>query len=99
MSSERKLALVTGASMPKGIGRAAALALAKDGADVVVTGFNNMDGVKSVADEIKALGRKSLAVKLNGRDYGSVQEAFATIKKELGPVDILVNNAARCVTW
>jgi 3-oxoacyl-[acyl-carrier protein] reductase len=95
MSLERKLALVTGATMPKGIGRAAALALAKDGLDVVVTGFSNMDGAKAIADEIKAMGRKSMAVKLNGRDYSSVQEAFATIKKELGPIDILVNNAAQ----
>jgi len=95
MSSERKLALVTGASMPKGIGKATALALARDGADVVVTGFNNMDGVKAVADEIKAMGRKSLAVRMNGRDYVDVQKAFATIKNELGPVNILVNNAAQ----
>ncbi len=95
MSSERKLALVTGATMPHGIGRAAALALAKDGADVAVTGFNHMEGAEAVAKEIKAMGRKSMAVKLNGRDYSSVQAAFAAIKKEMGPVDILVNNAAQ----
>lgn len=95
MSAEHRLALVTGASMPKGIGKATALALARDGADVVVTGFNNMEGVKAVADEIKAMGRKSLAVRMNGRDYGDVQKAFATIKNELGPVEILVNNAAQ----
>ncbi len=64
MSLEGKLALVTGASMPHGIGRAAALALARDGADVAVTGFNNMDGVKAVAEEIRAMGRKSLAVRM-----------------------------------
>ena len=81
--------------MPKGIGKAAALALARDGADVVVTGFNNMDGVKAVAEEIKAMGRKSLAVRMNGRDYADVQKAFATIKNELGPVNILVNNASQ----
>ena len=95
MSLQGKLALVTGASMPRGIGRAAALAMAKDGADVVVTGFNNMEGVNAVVEEIKALGRKSLAVRMNGRDYNSVKECFASIKKELGPVDILVNNAAQ----
>jgi 3-oxoacyl-[acyl-carrier protein] reductase len=95
MSLEGKLALVTGASMPKGIGRAAALAIARDGADVVVTGFNNMDGVKAVAEEIRAMGRKSLAVRMNGRDYLDVQKAFSTIKNEMGSVDILVNNAAQ----
>ena len=95
MSLEGKLALVTGASMPRGIGRAAALAIARDGADVVVTGFNNMDGVEKTAAEIRAMGRKSLAVKMNGRDYESVKECFATIRKELGPVNVLVNNAAQ----
>ena len=95
MSQEGRLALVTGASMPHGIGRAAALALARDGANVAVTGFNNMNGVRSVAEEIRALGRKALAVRMNGRDYEDVKRAFATIKSELGPVNILVNNAAQ----
>ncbi|MFP3976151.1 MAG: SDR family NAD(P)-dependent oxidoreductase [Dehalococcoidia bacterium] len=95
MSLEGKTALVTGASMPRGIGRAIALRLARDGADVVVTGFSHMDGVESVAQEIKDLGRKSMAVKMNGRDYSDVQRAFAEIKNGLGPVNILVNNAAQ----
>jgi 3-oxoacyl-[acyl-carrier protein] reductase len=95
MSLENKIALVTGASMPHGIGKAIALALARDGADVAVTGYSNMDGARAVADEIKAMGRRSLAVRLDGRDYTSVQEAFAAIKKELGPINILVNNAAQ----
>jgi 3-oxoacyl-[acyl-carrier protein] reductase len=95
MSSKGKLALVTGATMPHGIGRAAALAIAADGADVVVTGFNNMDGAKAVAEEIKAMGRKSMAIRMNGRDYVDVQKGFQTIKAEMGPVNILVNNAAQ----
>ncbi len=95
MSLEGKLALVTGASMPRGIGRAAALALARDGADVVVTGYNNMGGVEKAAAEIRDLGRKSMALKVNGRDYGDVQKAFAQIKEKLGPVSILVNNMAQ----
>jgi 3-oxoacyl-[acyl-carrier protein] reductase len=95
MSLSGKLALVTGASMPFGIGKAAALALARDGADVAVTGFGHMEGAEATAGEIRAMGRKSLAVKMNGRDYSSVQEGFAAIKKELGPVDILVNNMAQ----
>jgi 3-oxoacyl-[acyl-carrier protein] reductase len=95
MSSEGKLALVTGATMPHGIGRAAALAIAHDGADVVVTGFNNMDGAKAVAEEIKAMGRKSMAIRMNGRDYTDVQKGFQAIKAEMGPVNILVNNAAQ----
>jgi 3-oxoacyl-[acyl-carrier protein] reductase len=81
--------------MPRGIGRAAAIALARDGADVVVTGFNNMDGVEKVAAEIKALGRKSMALRMNGRDYADTQKGFAAIKANMGSVDILVNNAAQ----
>jgi 3-oxoacyl-[acyl-carrier protein] reductase len=95
MSAERRLALVTGATMPRGIGKATALTLAREGYDVVVTGFNNMDGAKAVSDEIRAMGRKSLALKMNGRDYSDVQKTFATIKKELGPVEVLVNNVAQ----
>jgi 3-oxoacyl-[acyl-carrier protein] reductase len=95
MSLEGKIALVTGASMPRGIGRATALTLARKGADVAVTGFNHMEGVKSVAEEIKAMGRRSMAIKMNGRDYSDVQKAFAAIKGELGPVNILVNNVAQ----
>jgi len=95
MSAERRLALVTGATKPRGIGKATALTLAREGCDVVVTGFNNMDGAKAVSDEIKAMGRRSLALKMNGRDYRDVQKTFATIKKELGPVEVLVNNVAQ----
>jgi 3-oxoacyl-[acyl-carrier protein] reductase len=93
--AKRRLALVTGATMPRGIGRATALTLAREGYDVAVTGFNNMDMARSVSDRIKEMGRRSIAVKMNGRDYSDVQKAFATIKNELGPVEILVNNAAQ----
>jgi 3-oxoacyl-[acyl-carrier protein] reductase len=95
MSLKGKIALVTGASLPRGIGRATALTLARHGADCAVTGFSHMDGVKSVAEEIQAMGRRSLAVKMNGRDHADVQKAFAVIKDGLGPVNILVNNAAQ----
>jgi 3-oxoacyl-[acyl-carrier protein] reductase len=92
---ERKLALVTGATMPRGIGRATALTLAHEGYDVAVTGFSNMEMAQAVADQIKGMGRRSMAVKMNGRDYADVQKAFATVKSELGSVDVLVNNVAQ----
>jgi len=95
MSAERRLALVTGASMPRGIGKETALTLAREGCDVVVTGFNHMDGAQAVADEIAAMGRRSMALRMDGRDYGDVQQTFAAIKDKLGPVEILVNNAAQ----
>ena len=94
MSLEGKVALVTGASMPKGIGKTTALTLARMGADVAVTGFGHLEGAQAVADEIRSLGRKSLAVRMDGRDIADVRETFEAIKKGIGPVNILVNNAA-----
>ena len=95
MSLEGKVVLVTGASRPRGIGRAAALALAKMGADVAVADLERaMEGAKSVAQEVAALGRKSLAVPMDVTDYATVQRGSPRSKAGLGPVSILVNNAA-----
>jgi 3-oxoacyl-[acyl-carrier protein] reductase len=94
MSLTGKIALVTGSSMPRGIGRATALTLARHGADCVVTGLSHMEGAQAVAEEIQALGKRSMAIKMDGRDHADVQKAFAAIKGELGPVNIVVNNAA-----
>jgi 3-oxoacyl-[acyl-carrier protein] reductase len=94
MSLEGKIAFVSGASRPLGNGRAIAIALAKKGADVAVSGWNHMEGAISIAEEIKAMGRKSVAVKMDVSNYSDVQKGFAAIKEKLGPVGILVNNAA-----
>lgn len=94
MSIENRVAFVTGASRPHGNGRAIALRLAKLGADVAVSGFNNIDGAQAVADEIRALGRRSLAIKMDGTDYNDVKKGISEIKEKLGPISILVNNAA-----
>jgi 3-oxoacyl-[acyl-carrier protein] reductase len=80
--------------MPKGIGKHTAVTLAKMGADVVVTGLHHMEGAIKLSEEIKALGRKSMAVKMDASEYSSVQKGFVAIKNELGSVSILVNNAA-----
>jgi len=95
MSLENKVAFVSGASNPKGIGRSIALALARDGADVAVSGFSRIEGAEAVAGEIKKLGRKSIAVKMDVRDAQDVQKGLDRVKAELGPVSILVNNAAQ----
>ena len=95
MSLEGRLALVTGASMPKGIGKFIALALARDGADVMVTGFHHMEGAHALAEEIKSMGRKSMAVQMDVSNPTDVAKAFAGIKANLGPVSILINNAAQ----
>ncbi len=94
MSIEGKVAFVSGASRPLGNGRAIALALAKKGAHVAVSGFNHMEGAESIAEEIRELGRKSVAVQMDVRSYPDVQKGMAVIKEKLGPVNILVNNAA-----
>lgn len=95
MSLEGKVAFVSGASRPTGIGRAIALTLAKMGADVAVSGWSHFEGAQAVAEEIKQLGRKSIAVKMDVRDYQEVQKGLAKVKEELGAVSILVNNAAQ----
>ena len=76
MSLEGKVAFVSGASRPKGIGRAIALTLARKGADVAVSGRTHMEGAMAVADEIRLLGRKAAAVQMDASDYDSVTTSF-----------------------
>jgi 3-oxoacyl-[acyl-carrier protein] reductase len=95
MESIKKVALVTGASQPRGNGHAIALTLARQGIDVAVTGFSRMEGAQATADEIVKLGRKSIALRMDGRDYQSVKEAVYKAKEALGPINIVVNNAAQ----
>jgi len=95
MSLEGKVAFVSGSSRPHGIGRAIALALARDGADVAVSGWGHFEGAEAVAEEIRALGRKSIAVKMDVSRYPEVQKGMAKVKEGLGAVSILVNNAAQ----
>lgn len=87
-----KIALVTGSG--RGIGRAAALYLARLGADVVVNFFRNREPAETTAREIEAMGRKALVVKANvGTDAG-LDKLFDRTAKVFGGLDILVSNAA-----
>ena len=92
MSIEGKVALVTGGS--GGLGRVHCLALAKAGCNVAVTGHSHLEKAEAVAKEIQDLGRKAIAVKMDLADLDEVQQGVKKVKEALGPVDILVNNAA-----
>lgn len=85
-----KVALVTGGS--RGIGRAIALAFADAGADVVVTS-RKLPDLEVVADEIRAKGRKSLAVASHIAKTEESKSLVEKVKAEFGRIDILVNNA------
>jgi 3-oxoacyl-[acyl-carrier protein] reductase len=91
MSLDGKTALVTGAS--RGIGRAIALALARDRANVVVNCRERSDAAAETAEAIRQLGRQAISVQADVRDPGQVKAMFEQAKAALGPVSILVNNA------
>ncbi len=90
-SLENKIALITGAS--RGIGEAISLTFADAGADVVVAS-RKLPDCEKVADEIKAKGRKSLAIACNTGKMDDIKNLVAETKKVFGRIDILVNNAA-----
>jgi NAD(P)-dependent dehydrogenase (short-subunit alcohol dehydrogenase family) len=85
-----KRALVTGGG--RGIGRAIAVALANAGADVAITSRKG-DDTAPVAAQIRANGRKSIALALDVRDRASIHACFERLAGEWGTIDILVNNA------
>jgi len=111
-----KVALVTGGS--RGLGRADSLALARAGADVVVTDIllesdpnlqetaeaaqsalaqlftsHNVVYAESTSSEIRAMGRRSMAIKMDVTDRQQISDVFAQVVREMGSLDILVNNA------
>lgn len=86
-----KVAVVTGAS--RGIGRAAALKLASQGALVIVNYNGSKDRAEEVKKEIEAAGGKAEIRQCNVSDYAACEKMFKEIIAEFGSVDILVNNA------
>jgi NAD(P)-dependent dehydrogenase (short-subunit alcohol dehydrogenase family) len=104
---EGKTALVTGAGRRRGIGRTIALELARAGCDVAVTGSGRdpttfpedeqkigWRDAESVAEEIRSLGRRSLAAVCDIASLADVEALAARVEGELGGIDILINNAA-----
>ncbi|WP_242929119.1 3-ketoacyl-ACP reductase [Pontibacter vulgaris] len=89
-SLKDKVALVTGAG--KGIGKAVAIALAQEGVHVGLVARTEKD-VKAVADEVAALGVKAAFATADVSNRAEVEAAVAKVQAELGPIDILINNA------
>jgi 3-oxoacyl-[acyl-carrier protein] reductase len=86
-----RVALVTGAS--RGIGRAIAMALAAQGADVAVNYLSSAALAEDVAAAIRALGRRSAVIRADVSRTGDVADLIARTREALGAVDVLVNNA------
>ncbi len=86
-----KVALVTGASA--GIGRAAALALAQEGADVAVNYLTWPEAAAELAAQVRALGRRALLLPVDVSDQPAVEAMVARTVAELGRLDVLVTNA------
>ncbi|MBM7519647.1 SDR family NAD(P)-dependent oxidoreductase [Nocardioides nitrophenolicus] len=102
-----KVAVVTGAGRMRSIGRSLAVELARAGCDVVVTGTGRRAedrpadeaaagwrDIESVADEVRALGRRALPVVCDVADPDDVRRLLGLVLAELGRVDVVVNNAA-----
>ena len=86
-----KVALITGSS--RGIGKAIALKLAEEGADVIVTYNKNEDKAQSVVDEIKAKGREAVAFQCDVSREEDIDRLVTEVAKVFPKIDILVNNA------
>jgi NAD(P)-dependent dehydrogenase (short-subunit alcohol dehydrogenase family) len=91
MKLRNKVALITGAS--QGIGRGVAEVFAEEGADVAINHLRSPDRAREVADWVRSKGRRALAVEADVSQRAQVEGMFARVEQELGPIDVLVNNA------
>lgn len=91
MKLEGKIALVTGGS--QGLGKAIALKLAENGADIAIAYVGPETPAKETCGEIEALGRRVKAYVCDVRDEQAVEATVEAVRNDLGKVDILVNNA------
>src|SRR4051794_273522 len=104
---EGKVAIITGAGRLRGIGRATAVALAGEGADLVITGTGRDPstfpedeksagwlGIESTAAQVREQGRRCLAITANATASTDAERVAAAALAEFGRIDIVVNNAA-----
>ena len=95
MNGSKPVALVTGAST--GIGRSAAIALAKNGYDVAVNYSRSEDQAKTTARQVENAGAKALLCRCDVSDDAGVRAMLAAVEKEFGRLDALINNAGTTV--
>jgi NAD(P)-dependent dehydrogenase (short-subunit alcohol dehydrogenase family) len=91
MRCEGKIVLVTGAQ--QGIGRAVALRFAQEGADVALNFLDDEPAAEAVAAQLAALGRRCRTIEADISKPEEARRLVATAERDLGPVDVLVNNA------
>lgn len=87
-----KVALVTGSG--RGIGRAIALQLAQEGADIVVNFFRNREPAEETAVQVRSLGQKAVVIKANVGDLDELAAMYQQIEAEFEGLDLLIHNAA-----
>jgi len=93
-----KVAVVTGTGSQIGYGKGIAVTLAQEGCDVVSADID-LDGASKTAEEVRATGRKSIAIKVDVRNRIEVDEMVKKAIAEFGRIDILVNNAGASSRW
>lgn len=86
-----KVAIVTGGT--RGIGRSIVLSLSKEGVDTAFTYVKNTSLADSLVEEVRRIGRKSIPVQMDVRDFDGSRSLVEKVKEEFGRIDILVNNA------
>ena len=88
---EGQTAIVTGAS--RGIGKAIAILLAKEGAEVIINYSSSLENANKVVSEISSFGGKAYPLQADISDENSVNELIKTVLEENNKIDVLVNNA------
>lgn len=91
MKLKDRIAFITGAS--RNIGRAVALGLAAEGADIILTTRDSLDALEEVAREIRQHGTRVLVLRCDVKSTDQVKNSVDMAKYHFGRIDILVNNA------